>query len=71
MIEKSSNINSKRNNTKTSKEKLNNSNNNSFSISSFKTSMNFNSSINNIQDNTKLILRIKPKTEEEYLERNI
>ena len=70
MIEKSSNINSKRNNTKTSKEKLNNSNNNSFSISSFKTSMNFNSSINNIQDNTKLILRIKPKTEEEYLENN-
>lgn len=70
MIEKSSNINSKRNNTKTSKEKLNNSNNNSFSISSFKTSMNFNSSINNIQENTKLILRIKPKTEEEYLENN-
>ena len=70
MIEKSSNINSKRNNTKTSKEKLNNSNNNSFSISSFKTSMNFNSSINNIQDNTKIILRIKPKTEEEYLDNN-
>ena len=70
MIEKNSNINSKRNNTKTSKEKLNNSNNNSFSISSFKTSMNFNSSINNIQDNTKLILRIKPKTEEEYLDNN-
>ena len=71
MIEKSSNINSKRNNTKNTKEKSNNSVNNSFSISSFRTSMNFNSSINNnIQENTKIILRIKPKIEDEYLENN-
>ena len=70
MTDKSSNINSKRNYTKTSKEKIFYPNNNSFSISSFKTSMNFNSSINNIQDNTKIILRIKPKTEEEYLDNN-
>ena len=62
---KSNNINSKKNNTKEKSVTLSKT---SISISSFKT-LNFNLS-NNIQDNSKIILRIKPKTEDEYLEQN-
>ena len=62
---KSNNINSKKNNTK---EKSISTSKTSLSISSFKT-LNFNLS-NNIQDNSKIILRIKPKTEDDYLEQN-
>ena len=62
---KSNNINSKKNNTK---EKSVSTSKTSLSISSFKT-LNFNLS-NNIQDNSKIILRIKPKTEDDYLEQN-
>ena len=54
-------INSKRN---LSKEKTNCFSNKSLSVSSFKT-LNF-----NIQENSKIVLRIKPKTEDEYLEDN-
>ena len=62
---KSNNINSKKNNTKEKSVTLSKT---SLSISSFKT-LTFNLS-NNIQDNSKIILRIKPKTEDEYLEQN-
>ena len=62
---KSNNINSKKNNTK---EKSVTTSKTSLSISSFKT-LNFNLS-NNIQENSKIILRIKPKTEDDYLEQN-
>ena len=62
---KSNNINSKKN---ISKEKSVTLSKTSLSISSFKT-LTFNLS-NNIQDNSKIILRIKPKTEDEYLEQN-
>lgn len=57
---RSNNFYSKKN---LSKEKLNSLSNKSFSVSSFNLS-------NNIQDNSKIVLRIKPKTEEEYLENN-
>ena len=60
---KSNNNNSKKN---ISKEKSISLSKTSLSISSFKT-LNFNLS-NNIHDNSKIILRIKPKTEDEYLE---
>ena len=62
---KSNNINSKKNNTKEKSVTLSKT---SLSISSFKT-LNFNLS-NNIQENSKIILRIKPKTEDDYLEQN-
>ena len=62
---KSNNINSKKNNTKEKSVTLSKT---SISISSFKT-LNFNLS-NNIQENSKIILRIKPKTEDDYLEQN-
>ena len=62
---KSNNINSKKN---ISKEKSVTLSKTSISISSFKT-LNFNLS-NNIQENSKIILRIKPKTEDDYLEQN-
>ena len=62
---KSNNINLKKNNTKEKSVTLSKT---SLSISSFKT-LTFNLS-NNIQDNSKIILRIKPKTEDEYLEQN-
>ena len=62
---KSNNINSKKNNTKEKSVTLSKT---SLSISSFKT-LNLNLS-NNIQENSKIILRIKPKTEDDYLEQN-
>ena len=62
MIERSNNLNSKKN---ISKEKINSLSNKSFSVSSFKT-LNF----NNIQENSKVVLRIKPRTDDEYLENN-
>ena len=62
MIERSNNINIKRN---ISKEKLNALSNKSLSVSSFKT-LNF----NYLQENSKVVLRIKPKTEEEYFDNN-
>ena len=66
MIEKStSSLNQKRN---ISKEKINILSNKSFSISSFK-SLNLNLS-NNIQDNSKVVVRIKPNIEEDYLDDN-
>ena len=62
MIERSNYLNSKKN---ISKEKINSLSNKSFSVSSFKT-LNF----NNIQENSKVVLRIKPRTDDEYLENN-
>ena len=62
MIDKS--INLKRNNIK---ERMNNLSDSSFSVSSFKNSINYNISNNN-QENSKIILRIKPKTDDEYLQ---
>ena len=62
MMDKS--INLKRNNIK---ERMNNLSDSSFSVSSFKNSINYNISNNN-QENSKIILRIKPKTDDEYLQ---
>ena len=62
MIERSNNINQKRN---VSKEKINALSNKSLSVSSFKTL-----SFNYIQENSKVMLRIKPKTEGEYFDNN-
>jgi hypothetical protein len=62
MIERSNNINQKRN---ISKEKINALSNKSLSVSSFKTM-----SFNYIQENSKVMLRIKPKTEGEYFDNN-
>ena len=59
MIVKSNIIRSNKN---LSKEKTYCNSNKSFSVSSFKTL--------NFQENSKIVLRIKPKTEEEYLENN-
>ena len=61
MIERSLNLNQKRN---ISKEKTNSLSIKSFSVSSFKT-VNLS---NNMQEHSKVVLRIKSKTEDEYLE---
>ena len=63
MIERSLNLNQKRN---ISKEKTNSLSIKSFSVSSFKT-VNLS---NNMQEHSKVVLRIIPKTEDECLESN-
>ena len=63
MIERSLNLNQKRN---ISKEKTNSLSIKSFSVSSFKT-VNLS---NNMQEHSKVVLRIIPKTEDESLESN-